>query len=81
MVLTHGNLKKSKILVKDGVVTGIVDRGAAGYSIEEREDLEAKIRGSDLSWEEAVVGFVPAFPDKYALWEHVISRMIPYSGI
>jgi aminoglycoside phosphotransferase len=81
MVLTHGDLNKSNILVKDGVVTGIIDWGAAGYSIEEREHLEAKIRGTDLSWEEAVDAFVPAFPDKFAFWEHVISQMMIYSGI
>lgn len=81
IVLTHGDLNKSNILVKDGVVTGIVDWGGAGYSIEEREYLEAKIRGTDLSWEEAVDAFVPAFPDKFTFWEHVISEMMAYSGI
>jgi Phosphotransferase enzyme family len=81
MVLKHGDFNMSNILVKDGVVTGIFAWGAARYSIEERECLKVKTRGSDLSLEKAADGFVPAFPDKYALWELVIGRIMLYSGI
>jgi aminoglycoside phosphotransferase (APT) family kinase protein len=81
MILKHGDWNMGNILVKDGVVTGVVDWGGAGYRIKEREYLEAKVRGTDRSWEEAIDDFVPAFPDRFALWEHVIIEMMAYSGV
>jgi hypothetical protein len=63
------------------VVTGVFDWGGAVYSIQDRQYLEAKERGTDRSWEEAIDDFVPAFPNRFALWEHVIIEMIAYSGL
>ncbi len=81
MILTHGGLHMGNVLVRDGLVTGIVDWGGAGYCIEEREHVEAKMRLNDSLWEQAIGAFVPPFPERFALGEHAMNEMRFYSGI
>lgn len=60
MVLTHGDLHMGNILVKDGVVTGIVDWRESAYSVREREYFEAKRDMPPSAWERAIDAFLPA---------------------
>ncbi|KAI9933098.1 hypothetical protein MW887_007569 [Aspergillus wentii] len=41
-VMTHGDLHAGNIIVKDGLIAGIVDWGEAGYSLAEREFFAAR---------------------------------------
>ncbi|KAI9670796.1 MAG: hypothetical protein M1817_003907 [Caeruleum heppii] len=75
MVLTHGDLHMGNILVKDGLVTGIVDWAEAGYSIREREYVESETKSLPVS-----LGAGP-FPDQYVLWEYVTNEMRAYTGV
>ena len=81
MVLTHGDLHMGNILVKDGVVKGIVDWREAGYSIRECEYVQAKLDRVPSPWDRAIDGFVPAYPDQLALWQYVTDEMRTYSGV
>ncbi|CRL19683.1 Protein kinase-like domain [Penicillium camemberti] len=36
-ILTHGDMDQSNIMIRDGKIIGIIDWGAAGYSVPERE--------------------------------------------
>ncbi|KAK2754417.1 hypothetical protein FQN54_007061 [Arachnomyces sp. PD_36] len=79
-VLTHGDLHPGNIIVKDGLVSGIIDWGAAGYSPPERELFEAK-RTLDKFWIEKIHSFIPILPKKYELWEDVDRSMMRYAPL
>ncbi|KAI9375772.1 kinase-like protein [Aspergillus egyptiacus] len=53
-VLTHGDVHPGNIMVKDGVITGILDWGDSGYSVPEREFFAAKRIAMDELWAEMI---------------------------
>lgn len=54
-IFTHGDLHLENILVNDEfIVTGIIDWGMAGYSFEDRDYAEARIRARDPDWIETL---------------------------
>jgi aminoglycoside phosphotransferase len=54
IIFTHGDLHRSNILVKDGKISGIIDWGCSGYSIEDREYYEARSRARSPKWRAAL---------------------------
>ncbi|PYH92597.1 hypothetical protein BO71DRAFT_442325 [Aspergillus ellipticus CBS 707.79] len=79
MVLTHGDLHPSNILVQDGVITGIVDWGAAGYSVSEREYFCLRWSALDPEWIELSTSILPS--DGYDFWKEVNYQMMAYTCI
>lgn len=49
-ILTHGDLDHSNIMIQDGKITGIIDWGAAGYSVPEREYFALRWPALDREW-------------------------------
>lgn len=80
-IMTHGDLNRGNIMVKEGSVTGIVDWGAAGYSIPEMEYFGAKLTSDETSWDTAIKAFIPAFEKEYDFWQKVNNQMTIYTGI
>jgi hypothetical protein len=81
MVMTHGDLNQGNIIVRDGMVVGIVDWGAAGYSIPEMEYFSAKLTSDEISWDTAIKSFIPPFEKESAFWQKVNNQMTVYTGI
>lgn len=81
IVFTHGDLNQGNIIVSDNKVT-IVDWGEAGYSIEEREFTEAKMKAGYCSdWEHCISDMVPDFTPQFEFWSEVINEMRLFAGI
>ncbi|KAG2000942.1 hypothetical protein GB937_010668 [Aspergillus fischeri] len=78
-VLTHGDLHQSNIMVKDNVITGIIDWGAAGYSISAREYFCLRWQALDLDWRELISTMLDG--DEYEFWAEVNQSMVDYTGI
>jgi aminoglycoside phosphotransferase (APT) family kinase protein len=54
IVFSHGDLGQGNIIFNEGKIT-IIDWGAAGYSLEEREFVEAKWRAfHDKAWDRLI---------------------------
>jgi aminoglycoside phosphotransferase (APT) family kinase protein len=80
-VLTHGDLHMGNIIIKDGLIAGIVDWGEAGYSVPEREFFAAKRIALDDSWLEMINHAVPFLPNEYELMDGIYRSMMRYSHV
>ncbi|KAJ9261748.1 hypothetical protein DTO280E4_8889 [Paecilomyces variotii] len=80
-VMTHGDLHTDNIIIQNGLVSGIVDWGEAGYSLPEREYFAAKRIAMEESWIEIIPCFIPAFPEEYKLWDEIDRSMRVYSPV
>lgn len=78
-VLTHGDLHGSNIMIQDGIITGIIDWGAAGYSVPEREYFSLVWPSMDIEWRELAPSILS--PDGYDYWEDVNRHMKLYTCI
>ncbi|KAL5339999.1 kinase-like domain-containing protein [Aspergillus crustosus] len=80
-ILTHGDLHPGNIMVKNGVITGIIDWGNSGYSVPEREFFAAKRIAMDERWGEMIDECIPFFAAQYALMDEVDRSMMRYSPV
>ncbi|KAJ5219929.1 hypothetical protein N7468_009133 [Penicillium chermesinum] len=80
-VLTHGDLHQSNIMVDGNVVTGIIDWGAAGYSISAREYFCLRWQALDLEWRDLVSDMLQFDGNEYELLAEVNQSMVDYTGI
>lgn len=81
IVFTHGDLGRGNIIFYEGKVT-IIDWGAAGYSLEEREFVEVKWRASqNKEWDQLISTCIPDFTPQYEIWDRVTNEMRLFSGI
>ena len=80
-VMTHGDLNPGNIIVRKGVVSGIVDWGESGYSLPEREFFAARRIAIDEDWIETIPHFIPSFPREFGLWDEVDRSMRIYSPV
>jgi hypothetical protein len=80
-VLTHGDVHPGNIMVKNGVITGIIDWGNSGYSVPEREFFAAKRIAMDERWREMIDECIPFFAEQCALMDEVDQSMMRYSPI
>lgn len=78
-ILTHGDLHLSNIMFQDERITGIIDWGAAGYSVPEREYFGLRWAALELDWIEFSTSILP--PDGYEFWKDVNRRMMTYTCI
>ncbi|GIK05064.1 hypothetical protein Aspvir_009163 [Aspergillus viridinutans] len=78
-VLTHGDLHQSNIMIKDNVITGVIDWGAAGYSISAREYFGLRWQALDLDWRDLISTILDV--DEYDFWAEVNQSMVDYTGI
>ncbi|KAK1142361.1 hypothetical protein N8T08_007913 [Aspergillus melleus] len=78
-VFTHGDLDQSNIMVRDGKISGIIDWGAAGYSVPEREYFGLRWPTLDLDWRELSTSILPS--DGYEFWKNVNREMMRYTCI
>lgn len=53
-VFTHGDLHQSNIMVDENVITGVIDWGAAGYSIMAREYFGLRWQALGLEWRDLI---------------------------
>lgn len=68
-VFTHGDLHQSNIMVDENVITGVIDWGAAGYSIMAREYFGLRWQALGLEWRDLISTIVEA--DEYGFWAEV----------
>ncbi|PYI03901.1 kinase-like protein [Aspergillus sclerotiicarbonarius CBS 121057] len=80
-VMTHGDLHPGNILIKDGLVSGVVDWGEAGFSLPERESFAANRIAMDPAWVEMIHACIPSFPEENELWDEVDRSMMRYSPV
>ncbi|KAL2864275.1 aminoglycoside phosphotransferase family protein [Aspergillus lucknowensis] len=80
-VLTHGDVHPGNIMVKNGVITGILDWGDSGYSLPEREFFAAKRIAMDERWAEMIDKCIPFFSEQCALMDEVDRSMMRYSPV
>lgn len=81
VVFTHGDLGRGNIVFHEGKVT-ILDWGAAGFSVEEREFVEAKWQASmDEEWEECISSCIPDYTPHFTFWDHLVNEMRLFSGV
>ncbi|KAL3476661.1 kinase-like domain-containing protein [Aspergillus californicus] len=80
-VLTHGDLHEGNIMIKDGVVSGIVDWGESGYSPREREFFAAKRKSLDDCWTEIIHYAIPFLKEEYELMDEIDRSMMRYSPV
>lgn len=78
-VLTHGDLHQSNIMVNGNVVTGIIDWGAAGYSIAARKYFCLRWQAIDPEWRDLISTTLDA--DEYEFWAKVNQSMVDYTGV
>lgn len=78
-VFTHGDLHQSNIMIQDGTISGIVDWGAAGFSVGGREHFGMRWSARDSKWRELSGTVLPA--DEYYFWEEVNYYMMQYTCI
>ena len=77
-VFTHGDLHQSNIVVKDNVISGIIDWGAAGYSTLAREYFGIRWQALDLDWRGLTSTIFEV--DEYDFWAEVNQSMVDYTG-
>lgn len=53
-MLTHGDLHQSNNMLKDNVIAGVIDWGAAGYSILARGYFRLRWQALDLDWRDLI---------------------------
>ncbi|KAL3494694.1 hypothetical protein BJX62DRAFT_233983 [Aspergillus germanicus] len=80
-VLTYGDLHMGNIIIKDGSIAGIVDRGEGGCSLPEREFFAAKRIALDDSWLEIINHALPFLLDEYELMDEIERSMMRYSPV
>ncbi|KAF2708722.1 kinase-like protein [Pleomassaria siparia CBS 279.74] len=82
VVFTHGDLHRDNILVKDGKISGILDWGASGYSIKDREYYEARSRARNPEWKAALDSIFAGELDMatYSILEQLDKELVVYSG-
>lgn len=78
-VFTHGDLNQSNIIIQNGVITGIVDWGTAGYSVLAREYFCLRWTAMDPEWIEPFSAVLPT--NEYKFWEEVNYQMMAYTCI
>lgn len=78
-ILTHGDLHPTNIIINDGKVAGIIDWGAAGYSIAAREYFGLVWATPDSLWRRLASTILPS--DEYDFWAKVNYSMTDYTGI
>jgi aminoglycoside phosphotransferase (APT) family kinase protein len=78
-MLIHGDLHPTNIIIDDGKVAGIIDWGAAGYSIAAREYFGLVWMTMDSSWRKSASTILPS--DEYEFWAKVNYSMTQYTGI
>lgn len=78
-IFTHGDLHPTNIIVEGDNITGVIDWGAAGYSITSRELLGLDWAKCSSSW--AVLASPALSMDEYELWKKVNVSMSVYTGI
>ncbi|KAJ5818170.1 kinase-like protein [Penicillium riverlandense] len=78
-VLTHGDLHQSNIIVSGNIITGIIDWGAAGYSISAREYFCLRWQALDPEWRDLISTILET--DEYEFWAEVNQSMLDYTGI
>jgi aminoglycoside phosphotransferase len=66
-------------MVKDNVITGIIDWGVAGYSISAREYFCLRWQALDLDWRDLTSTILDV--DEYDFWAEVNQSMVDYTGI
>ena len=81
IIFTHGDLNQGNIILDDGKAT-VVDWGEAGYSIEEREFTEAKMKdGYCNDWDQCISDMVPDFTPQFKFWSDVVNEMRLFAGV
>jgi aminoglycoside phosphotransferase (APT) family kinase protein len=78
-ILTHGDLHPTNIIINDGKLAGIIDWGAAGYSIASREYFGLVWMTPDSSWRKSASNILAS--DEYEFWAKVNYSMTQYTGI
>ncbi|KAJ5144332.1 hypothetical protein N7526_001840 [Penicillium atrosanguineum] len=78
-VLTHGDLHPSNIMVNGNIVTGIIDWGAAGYSISAREYFCIRWQALDPEWRDLTSNILDV--DDYTFLAEINQSMVEYTGI
>ncbi|KAJ5117551.1 hypothetical protein N7448_011183 [Penicillium atrosanguineum] len=78
-VLTHGDLHQSNIMVNGNIVTGIIDWGAAGYSISAREYFCIRWQALDPEWRDLTSNILDV--DDYTFLAEINQSMVEYTGI
>lgn len=78
-MFTHGDLHQSNIMVKGNVITGVIDWGAAGYSISARAYFCLRWQALDLDWRDLISTVLE--DDEYDFWAEVNQSMVDYTGI
>lgn len=68
-VLTHGGLHRSNIMVNGGTISGIIDWGAAGYSVSAREYFCLRWQAYDFEWRDLVPTILQT--DNFDFWTEV----------
>lgn len=77
-IFTHGDLHQSNIMVKDDAISGIIDWGAAGYSVAAREYFCLRWSAMDETWRELASAILE--DDEYDFWAEVNYAMMDYTG-
>jgi aminoglycoside phosphotransferase len=80
-IFTHGDLNTCNIMVKDGVVTGVLDWGAAGYSVRAREYFEAGHQSTNTWWLNSRSECIPFYKEESNFLYHLNEEMRRYVGI
>ncbi|KAB8264085.1 hypothetical protein BDV32DRAFT_118114 [Aspergillus pseudonomiae] len=80
-LMTHGDLHPGNIIIKDGLIQGIVDWGEAGYSLPEREFFAAKRIALDSPWVEMIDSAIPCLQKEYEILNEVDLSMMRYSPV
>lgn len=78
-IFTHGDLHPTNIIIDGDNIAGIIDWGAAGYSIAAREHFGIRWATDDTSWSELSSTILPS--DEYVFWVEVNYSMTDYTGI
>ncbi|KAF1955727.1 kinase-like protein [Byssothecium circinans] len=82
-IFSHGDLHVGNIFADDdGKVTSIIDWGGAGFSIPERDYLEARLRAKDATWEAALEAiFSDDAKVNYDILKELNNALVRYSGL
>ena len=78
-VFTHGDLHQSNIMVNGDTISGIIDWGAAGYSVSAREYFCLRWQAYDFEWRDLISNLLET--DEYEFWAEVNQSMIDYTGL
>ncbi|KAF1816975.1 kinase-like protein [Eremomyces bilateralis CBS 781.70] len=82
-VFSHGDLHPDNIFVDDRCkIVAILDWGASGFSIPEREYFEARSRSKHHVWTEIIDRVLPVLSsDEYETFERFNKALVLYSGV